>query len=79
MSKDNQRPSRRDMLLGGAAGLAAGTLGSVHMAQAQTAPAPAPAAPQARPNILVIFGDDIGWSNISAYNMGMMGYRTPNI
>jgi len=32
-----------------------------------------------QPNILVIFGDDIGWSNISAYNMGMMGYKTPNI
>lgn len=31
------------------------------------------------PNILVIFGDDIGYSNISAYNMGMMGYKTPNI
>ncbi|QZE13951.1 arylsulfatase [Halosquirtibacter laminarini] len=32
-----------------------------------------------KPNIVVIFGDDIGWFNISAYNMGMMGYRTPNI
>ncbi|MEG2598330.1 MAG: arylsulfatase [Muribaculaceae bacterium] len=32
-----------------------------------------------RPNILVIFGDDIGISNISAYNNGMMGYRTRNI
>ena len=32
-----------------------------------------------KPNILVIWGDDIGWSNISAYNMGMMGYKTPNI
>ncbi len=31
------------------------------------------------PNILVIFGDDIGQFNISAYNNGMMGYRTPNI
>jgi arylsulfatase A-like enzyme len=31
------------------------------------------------PNILVIFGDDIGWFNISAYNRGMMGYQTPNI
>ncbi|MGK7884106.1 MAG: arylsulfatase [Crocosphaera sp.] len=31
------------------------------------------------PNILVIMGDDIGWFNISAYNNGMMGYRTPNI
>jgi arylsulfatase len=34
---------------------------------------------QKKPNILVIFGDDIGWFNVSAYNMGMMGYRTPNI
>jgi arylsulfatase A-like enzyme len=32
-----------------------------------------------KPNILVIWGDDIGEFNISAYNMGMMGYRTPNI
>jgi len=38
------------------------------------------AAPmQQKPNILVIWGDDIGQSNISAYTMGMMGYRTPNI
>jgi arylsulfatase A-like enzyme len=33
----------------------------------------------ARPNILVIWGDDIGWFNLSAYNRGMMGYKTPNI
>ena len=32
-----------------------------------------------RPNILVIMGDDIGWFNTSAYNLGTMGYRTPNI
>ncbi|XHR85689.1 MAG: sulfatase-like hydrolase/transferase [Gloeotrichia echinulata GP01] len=32
-----------------------------------------------KPNILVIMGDDIGWFNISAYNNGMMGYKTPNI
>jgi arylsulfatase len=32
-----------------------------------------------RPNILVLWGDDIGWYNISAYNLGVMGYRTPNI
>ena len=32
-----------------------------------------------KPNILFIMGDDIGWFNVSAYNMGMMGYRTPNI
>ena len=32
-----------------------------------------------KPNILVIWGDDIGGFNISAYNQGMMGYKTPNI
>jgi arylsulfatase len=32
-----------------------------------------------KPNILIIWGDDIGWFNISAYNRGMMTYRTPNI
>ena len=38
------------------------------------------AAPQsAKPNILIIWGDDIGGFNISAYNQGVMGYRTPNI
>jgi arylsulfatase len=34
---------------------------------------------QQRPNIVIIWGDDIGQSNISAYSMGLMGYRTPNI
>ena len=32
-----------------------------------------------KPNILVIWGDDIGQSNISTYTHGMMGYKTPNI
>jgi arylsulfatase len=32
-----------------------------------------------KPNILMIMADDIGWLNVSAYNLGMMGYRTPNI
>src|SRR5215210_986725 len=36
-------------------------------------------AQQKKPNIVVIFGDDIGMWNISAYSRGMMGYRTPNI
>ena len=39
----------------------------------------ASAAAQDRPNILIVWGDDIGWFNISAYNRGMMGYKTPNI
>lgn len=32
-----------------------------------------------KPNILIIWGDDIGQFNVSTYNMGMMGYKTPNI
>lgn len=34
---------------------------------------------QKKPNILVIWGDDIGWSNVSFNNNGLMGYKTPNI
>jgi arylsulfatase len=37
------------------------------------------ATAQDKPNILVVWGDDIGQSNISAYTRGMMGYETPNI
>ena len=32
-----------------------------------------------KPNILVIWGDDVGITNISAYSHGIMGYKTPNI
>src|SRR5262247_210494 len=77
------RVKRRDLLLSGGSLLAASTLAAAatQTAQAQQpAPAPAPAQAQGRrPNILFIMGDDIGWFNISAYNMGIMGYRTPNI
>jgi arylsulfatase A-like enzyme len=41
--------------------------------------APSAWAANKKPNILIIWGDDIGEFNISAYNMGMMGYKTPNI
>ena len=45
-----------------------------------TAIPPPPAfAQEKKPNILIIWGDDIGGFNISAYNQGVMGYRTPNI
>ena len=40
---------------------------------------PAFAAEQKKPNIVIIWGDDIGQSNISAYSHGVMGYKTPNI
>src|SRR5678809_314591 len=32
-----------------------------------------------KPNIVIIWGDDIGQTNISAYSDGLMGYKTPNI
>ena len=35
--------------------------------------------PNGKPNILVLWGDDIGWYNISHNNRGAMGYQTPNI
>jgi len=38
-----------------------------------------PVSAQDKPNMLIIWGDDIGWFNIGAYNMGMMSYQTPNI
>src|SRR5262245_29032178 len=44
-----------------------------------TAPALSQAQKKDKPNILVIFGDDVGQTNLSAYSMGLMGYRTPNI
>jgi arylsulfatase A-like enzyme len=69
--------NRRNVLLGTttlATTSALAALGSVQVAQAQQQ-----RAGGRPPNILVIFGDDIGLWNISAYNRGMMGYRTPNI
>ncbi|MCZ6759045.1 MAG: sulfatase-like hydrolase/transferase, partial [Gemmatimonadetes bacterium] len=41
--------------------------------------APAVAKAADKPNIIVIWGDDIGRSNLSTFTDGMMGYRTPNI
>ena len=64
--------SRLKQLIGTVASIV--TLGLVGAASAQ-----APAAATTKPNILVIWGDDIGQFNTSIYNMGMMGYRTPNI
>ncbi|EIM25365.1 arylsulfatase [Microvirga lotononidis] len=73
--------NRRDILLSGTAMALtsmAGTGASAQAQQPQTAPSVSPASGQ-RPNILVIFGDDIGQTNISAYSFGVMGYLTPNI
>src|SRR5215510_8705360 len=47
---------------------------------AVSAVVPVDATAQAtKPNIVIIWGDDIGQSNISAYSHGLMGYQTPNI
>ena len=46
---------------------------------AQPADKPAQATASKKPNIVIIWGDDIGQSNISTYSKGLMGYRTPNI
>src|SRR5215470_17461394 len=68
--------NRRNLLRAGtslAALSALGTVAPIARTQAQQQPA------GRKPNILVIFGDDIGQANISAYTFGVMGYRTPNI
>ncbi len=54
-------------------------IGVTGVAQAQQQSQNQPQASGGKPNILVIFGDDIGLSDVSAYSMGLMGYRTPNI
>jgi arylsulfatase A-like enzyme len=56
--------------------LAAAALAVVCMTQAQ---AQQPAAAGKKPNILIIWGDDVGIANISAYSGGVMGYETPHI
>ena len=69
----DRQPNRRDILRTGGSVLAISAVASgiATSAKAQAA--------GGKPNILVIFGDDVGYWNVSAYNRGMMGYRTPNI
>jgi arylsulfatase len=81
-SRTDKSIDRRNLLLGTSSIVAAATFTSEALAQAQKA-APAPAASPAtsgrKPNILVIWGDDVGVANISAYSNGLMGYETPGI
>ncbi len=81
-SSNDSALSRRNILLAGsslAAATAINAVDRIQVAQAQQPPQQ-PSAPSGRkPNILVIFGDDIGQTNISAYSFGVMGYKTPNI
>src|SRR5258707_14536713 len=78
---DNNVLSRRNILLAGTSIAAATAINAVDRTQVAQAQQPQqPPAPSGRkPNILVIWGDDIGLANISAYSHGLMGYQTPNI
>lgn len=79
--EDGPVMGRRSVLLGSAAMALIAAAGAPSVAGArgaQTPPTP-PAPPAKMPNILVLWGDDIGMWNISYNNRGMMGYRTPNI
>jgi arylsulfatase len=72
--------NRRSILLGGTTLAAASTLAAglpLRVAQSPAQAQPAPAGQ--RPNILVIWGDDVGIANVSAYSFGVMGIKTPNI
>src|SRR6201991_1015098 len=71
---------RRKVLLGTTALAAASAIVAgepVRVAQAQAQQAADPSG--AKPNILVIMGDDVGWFNIGAYNQGIMSGKTPNL
>jgi arylsulfatase A-like enzyme len=75
-----QTIDRRKLLLGTSTLVATATLTAEALAQAQkAAPSPTAAAAGRKPNILVIFGDDIGQTNLSCYSFGLVGYKTPNI
>ena len=79
---DDSILSRRNILLGSSALVAAATLTSGALAQAQKAapsPSATPASSGRKPNIIMIMADDVGIWNISAYHRGMMGGSTPNI
>jgi arylsulfatase len=74
--------NRRNILLSSGSLLALAATGTTTAQAQETKPAaPAAAAGGAggKPNILVIWGDDVGIANVSAYSNGLMGYETPNI
>ncbi len=72
--------SRRNILMAGSSIAAVTAFNAVDRSQVAQAQQPQPTPPSGRkPNILVIWGDDIGIANISAYSNGLMGYETPSI
>jgi arylsulfatase A-like enzyme len=85
MAEEKNEPgllNRRAILLAGSSIVAANAL--LPAAKAQTTAASSSTSAVGRgggkkPNIVVIYGDDIGITNLSCYSFGMMGYKTPNI
>ena len=80
ITQNSEGLKRRDLLLRSTSLFAASALlggGLATSAQAQQ-PTRTPPGGQ-RPNIVIIWGDDIGISDVSAYSQGLMGFRTPNI
>src|SRR3954451_25303136 len=71
--------NRRNILLGGTSIAAATAISVVDRTRGAQAQQPAAAPSGRKPNILVIWGDDVGLANVSAYSFGLMGYKTPNI
>ena len=78
-SAQDKSVSRRNILLAGTSLTTLAALGSVASTTSAKAQRQLPASSGEQPNILVIFGDDVGIANISAYSNGLMGYETPNI
>jgi arylsulfatase len=76
--KDESDLSRRNILLAGTTLAAASAIGAAAAPRSAQAQQPTGEAGR-KPNILVIWGDDVGIANVSAYSFGVMGYKTPNI
>ncbi len=73
--KSQRAPSRRNLLLASTTLAAAAALGSATTLQT----AQAQSSTGRRPNIVVIWGDDIGITDLSVYSFGLLGFHTPNI
>jgi len=71
--------NRRNMLLGGTTLAAASAIAAANRTELAQAQQQLATPSTQRPNILVMWGDDIGVANVSAYSFGLMGYKTPNI
>ena len=79
MPNETHKLDRRSILLGTTAAAAAALSPSVGLAQQQQIQTQADIATGKTPNILIIWGDDVGIWNLSCYHRGMMGGSTPNI